>query len=60
MLNNIILIAAIRTIENHCAHIMKKLGVDSSIELVKRTVEKRLVDLQEGQGPRNTTWNLGA
>ena len=46
---------SIRTIENHRAHIMKKLRVDSSIELIKRAVAMKLVDMQEDQGPRNTT-----
>jgi PAS domain S-box-containing protein len=46
---------SIRTIENHRAHIMKKLNVDSSVELVRRAVALGLVDLQEDQGPRNTT-----
>jgi PAS domain S-box-containing protein len=36
---------SIRTIENHRAHIMKKLNVDSSVELVKRAVIMELVDL---------------
>jgi PAS domain S-box-containing protein len=40
---------SIRTIENHRAHIMKKLGVDSSVELVKRAVAMKLVDLPEVQ-----------
>lgn len=44
-----------RTIENHRAHLMKKLGVDNSIGLVKRAVAMKLVDLQEDQGPGNTT-----
>lgn len=38
-----------RTIENHRAHLMKKLGVDNSVELVKRAVAMGLVDLQEEQ-----------
>jgi len=41
---------SVRTIENHRAHIMKKLGVDSSVELVKRAVTMKLVDLPEAQG----------
>lgn len=40
---------SIRTIENHRAHIMKKLGVDSSVELVKRAVKMKLVDIPEAQ-----------
>jgi PAS domain S-box-containing protein len=45
---------SIRTIENHRAHIMKKLGVDSSVELVKRAVAMKLVDLLEEQRQRKT------
>ena len=45
---------SVRTIENHRAHIMKKLKVNSSIELVKRATEMKLVDLQQDQGSRNT------
>lgn len=37
---------SIRTIQNHRAHIMKKLGVNSSVELVKRAVAMGLVDLR--------------
>lgn len=40
---------SIRTIENHRAHIMKKLNVDSSIELVKRAITMGLVDLSGEQ-----------
>ncbi len=36
---------SVRTIENHRAHIMKKLRVDSSVELVKRAVTMKLIDL---------------
>jgi len=36
---------SIRTIENHRAHIMKKLNVDSSVELVRKAVTMGLVDL---------------
>jgi PAS domain S-box-containing protein len=46
---------SIRTIENHRAHIMKKLRIDSSVELVKRAVEMELVDLPGEQGQRKTT-----
>lgn len=46
---------SIRTIENHRAHIMKKLGVDSSVELVKRAVTMKLVDLSEAQGQKKAT-----
>jgi PAS domain S-box-containing protein len=41
---------SIRTIENHRAHLMKKLNVDSSVELVKRAVALGLVDLLRDQG----------
>jgi PAS domain S-box-containing protein len=34
-----------RTIENHRAHLMKKLSVDNSIELVKEAIKMGLVDL---------------
>jgi len=34
-----------RTIENHRAHLMKKLDVDNSVELVKRAITMGLVDL---------------
>jgi PAS domain S-box-containing protein len=40
---------SVRTIENHRAHIMKKLNVDSSIELVKRAITMGLVDLSGEQ-----------
>ncbi len=46
---------SIRTIENHRAHIIKKLRVDSSIELVKRAVAMKLVGQQEDQGPSKAT-----
>ncbi len=36
---------SVRTIENHRAHVMKKLGVDSSVELVKQAVAMGLVEL---------------
>lgn len=36
---------SIRTIENHRAHLMKKLDVDNSVELVKRAITMGLVDL---------------
>jgi PAS domain S-box-containing protein len=35
-----------RTIENHRAHLMKKLGVDSSVELVTRAIELGIVPKQ--------------
>ena len=34
-----------RTIENHRAHLMKKLNVDNSIELIRQAVKMGLVDL---------------
>jgi PAS domain S-box-containing protein len=34
-----------RTIESHRAHLMQKLGVDNSIDLVRKAVEAGLVDL---------------
>jgi PAS domain S-box-containing protein len=37
---------SIRTIQNHRAHLMKKLGVNSSVELVKRAIAMGLVDLR--------------
>jgi PAS domain S-box-containing protein len=40
---------SIRTIQNHRAHLMKKLSVNSSIELVKRAVAMGLVDLPREQ-----------
>lgn len=46
---------SVRTIENHRAHIMKKLGVDSSVELVKRAVTMELVDLSERQKQEKAT-----
>lgn len=36
---------SIRTIEGHRAHLMRKLGVDNSVELVKRAAVMGLVDL---------------
>jgi len=44
-----------RTIENHRAHLMKKLGVDSTIKLVKRTVAMGLVDLPGKKRRRKAT-----
>jgi PAS domain S-box-containing protein len=40
---------SIRTVENHRAHLMKKLSVDSPIELIKRAVTMRLIDLPRKQ-----------
>jgi len=41
-----------RTIENHRAHLMKKLGVDSSVELVRQAIAMGLVDLPGEGEPR--------
>lgn len=46
---------SIRTIENHRAHIMKKLGVESSVELVKRSVTMKLIYLPEDKNRRKTS-----
>jgi PAS domain S-box-containing protein len=47
---------SIRTIENHRAHLMKKLGTDSSVKLVKRAVAMGLVDIsgrqRQGKSPK--------
>ena len=40
---------SIRTIENHRAHLMKKLNVDSSVELVRKAVTVGLADLSGEQ-----------
>lgn len=40
-----------RTVENHRAHLMKKLSVDNPIELIKRAVTMGLVELPRRQGP---------
>ena len=43
---------SVRTIENHRAHIMKKLNIDSPIELIRQAVTLGLVDLpmeQDGE-----------
>jgi PAS domain S-box-containing protein len=40
---------SVRTIENHRAHIMKKLNIDSSVELIRRAVALGLVDLPREQ-----------
>jgi PAS domain S-box-containing protein len=44
---------SIRTIENHRAHLMKKLRVDNSIELVKLAIRTGLVDLAAEQRRSN-------
>lgn len=36
---------SIRTVENHRAHLMKKLDVDNSVELVKLSIQMGLIDL---------------
>lgn len=36
---------SIRTIEGHRAHLMQKLGVDNSVELVRKAVEMGLAEL---------------
>ncbi len=46
---------SIRTIENHRAHLMKKLGVDNLVELVKRAVAAGLVELAPKQRGRKAT-----
>ena len=47
---------SIRTIENHRAHLMKKLGTDSPVKLVKRAVAMGLVDIsgkqRQGKSPK--------
>jgi len=43
---------SVRTIENHRAHIMKKLNVDSSVELIRRAVALGLVDIPREQDDR--------
>jgi len=46
---------SVRTIENHRSHLMKKLGVDNSVELVKRSVALGLVELAPKQKNRKAT-----
>ena len=46
---------SIRTIENHRAHLKKKLSVESSVDLVKQAVAMGLVDLLGEQGRRKAT-----
>jgi len=46
---------SIRTIENHRSRLMKKLGVDNSVELVKRAVAIGLVELAPKQRDRKAT-----
>lgn len=40
---------SIRTIENHRAHLMNKIRVDNSIELIKQAIKMGLVDLSREQ-----------
>lgn len=37
-----------RTIQNHRAHLMKKLGVHNTVELVKKAIEMKVVELPGG------------
>ena len=46
---------SVRTIEGHRSHIMQKLGVDSSIELVSRAIAMGLVDMKAEQRPSKAT-----
>jgi PAS domain S-box-containing protein len=46
---------SVRTIENHRSHLMKKLVVDNSVELVKRAVALGLVELEDKHRDRKTT-----
>jgi FixJ family two-component response regulator len=46
---------SIRTVEVHRAHIMRKLGVDSLIDLVKLGAAMGLVSVESKQGPQQTT-----
>jgi DNA-binding NarL/FixJ family response regulator len=46
---------SIRTIEGHRAHIMRKLGVDNSVELVKQAAVMGLVELPVKQGQGKAT-----
>jgi len=43
-----------RTIENHRAHLMKKLDVDNSIELIQRAIKMGLIDLPKEPHLENT------
>jgi hypothetical protein len=47
--------ALIATIEWHRAHLMRKLGVDNVVGLVKRAISMGLVDLEEKQEPNETS-----
>jgi len=44
-----------RTIENHRAHLMKKLGADNSVQLVKRAVAMGLAEMAPKQRDRKAT-----
>lgn len=46
---------SIRTIENHRAHLMKKLNVDSSVELVRKAVTMGLADISGEQRREKAT-----
>jgi PAS domain S-box-containing protein len=49
-----LLLRSQRTIENHRAHLMKKLGAENSIELVRRAVALGLADIPAAPQHRNT------
>ena len=49
-----LLLRSQRTIENHRAHLMKKLGTENSIELVRRAVALGLADLPAAPKQRHT------
>ncbi|MHC4555988.1 MAG: response regulator transcription factor [Planctomycetota bacterium] len=48
---------SIRTIEVHRAHLMQKLGVDTLVDLIKRSAEFGLADLETKPEPDETTRN---
>ena len=43
-----------RTIENHRAHLMKKLGVDNSVDLIRRAITIGLIDLSTESQQKST------
>ncbi|MEJ2702290.1 MAG: response regulator transcription factor [Sedimentisphaerales bacterium] len=49
-----LLLRSQRTIENHRAHLMKKLGAENSVELVRRAVALGLADLPAAPKQRHT------
>jgi two-component system response regulator FixJ len=51
----IMLHRSIATIEWHRAHLMRKLGVDNVVDLVKRVASMGLVDLEKKQKPNKTS-----